>query len=115
MANTRQLTCWGDGRIHYRKASDLVLQAGAQAAVGPVTAVRLVNLRRQSPSLKLNQLLDELALRQSEKLRLRDRLTDESTCYSLWLTRKGSERTFYSLMVTEKTGDGSFRVQRFTW
>lgn len=115
MANTRQLTCWGNGRLHYRKANDMVLQAGAEAAVGPVTAVRLVNLRRQSPSLKLNELLDGMGLRQSEKLRLRDRLTEESTCYSLWLTRQGGERMSSALMIAEKTGDGSFRIQRFTW
>ena len=115
MGNTHCLTCWGDGRLHFRKADDRVLQAGAELAVGPVTAGRLVNLRRQSPNLKLEELLDQLALKQGEKLRLRDRLTDRSACYSLWLTRKGTERTYAALLVAEKSSDGSFRTQRFTW
>lgn len=115
MANTRELTCWGNGRVHFRGSSDLVLAAVAQHATGPVTASRLVNKRRQDPSLELDDLLDSLAIRQREKNRLKSWLTDESLCFSLWITVEGADRSWHQLVVTELTADGSSRHHRFTW
>lgn len=115
MANTRELTCWGNCRIHFRGSSDLALGAVARYATGPVTASRLLNKRRQDPSLELDDLLDSLAARRRDKNRLKSWLTDESLCFSLWISTEGVDRSWYQLIVAEVTANGSSQLHRFTW
>jgi len=115
MENTRDLTCWGNGRIHFRGSSDLALGTAARYATGPVTASHLVNKRRQEPTLELDDLLDSLAVRQRDKNRLKSWLTDESLCYSLWISVDGVDRSWYRLIVSEVTANGSAQLHRFTW
>jgi hypothetical protein len=115
MENTGELTCWGSGRIHFRGSSDPALETVARYATGPVTAARLVNKRRQDPSLELDDLLDSLAARLRDKNRLKSWLTDESLCFSLWIAVDGVDRSWYQLVVTEVTADGSSQLHRFTW
>ncbi len=110
-----EVTCWGDGRVHYRFCSDPVLEIVAREAAGPVTAGRLLRLRSEEPLLELDELLSRLALRQRENYRLRSWLTDQSGCYSAWITVEGPGRAWHELLLAELTPSESLEIHHFTW
>ena len=113
--NTGGVTCWGGGNIQYAVAGDQVLELVARRAVGPVVASRLIDLRHRNPKETLEKLLDQLAIRQSEKDGLRSWLTDRSDCFSLWIEAAGPERSWWELAVSEVTSNGSQQLYRFIW
>ena len=115
IAETGSVTCWGNGRVHYSRSSDQVLQFVAQRAAGPVTARRLLTQRSENPQLGMEELLNRLAVNRSKRNRLRGWLTDQSQCFSLWIAAEGSQRTSYDLLVTEVTASESLRSYRFLW
>jgi len=114
-ANTRYVTCWGNGRVHYSTSSDTVLEVVARNAAGPVTAARLLNLRSRNPSLGLDELLTRLTVRRTEENRLRSWLTDDSSCFSLWIVAEGMGPSWSELAVAEVTASASLQIHRFTW
>lgn len=114
-ANTHSVTCWGGGSIHYAVTSDQVLELMARRAVGPITASRLVDLRHRNPAQTLDKLLDQLAIRQQERDRLKGWLTDRSDCFSLWIDASGAERSWRELAISEITSNGSQHLYRFIW
>jgi len=114
------VTCWGEGRVHYSRCSNRVLEFVAREAAGPVTANRLLRLRSEDPSLGLDELLDCLALRQQQKYRLKGWLTEKSSCYCLWLTAEEpgyplAGRAWHELRVAELTPSESLDIHQFTW
>lgn len=114
-AAARELTCWGEGRVHYGRCSDRVLEIVARQAAGPVTAARLVDLRNRNPLLELDELLDRLTLRPRQRYRLEGWLTEKSNCYSMWMTVAGPGRAWHELRVAEVTPSGSLDIHPFTW
>ncbi len=58
-STTGDVTCWGDGRIHYARASERAPLVAARAA-GPITATQLVAIRHRNPQLNLSEHLMSL-------------------------------------------------------
>jgi hypothetical protein len=97
--STEKITCWGDGRLNIRTASDRVLQTLVGEIVGQDVAHKLIEARAEAVDLELPALLKSLALRGTKLRKLRGLLTDRSSCYSLWLALDNGQRRCYHLWI----------------
>lgn len=108
------VTCWGEGTLHVRRASDAVL---ARACTPPLTsgqAARLVRLRQQSPAAAVEELLLPLKLTEDDEADVEDRLTDESSCHSLWVVTTAGGRSWYLFAVADGSAE-SEQDLTFSW
>lgn len=112
---TADITCWGDGRIHFASASDNVLHLAALRAAGPITATQLVTLRRRNPELSLKEVLDQLDTRHDAKARLKGWLRDRANCFSLWITAEAEGYRTAELHIAGFTSRDSVEINRFAW
>jgi hypothetical protein len=112
------LTCWGDGTVNFRRASLAALRHACPRALGAAGAARLVSLRTKDPEIALFDALEELDLTEEQLEQAGERLTDESTCHSLWIIARSGGRAWYDLSVADEsaeagTGDGA--ALTFSW
>lgn len=107
------VTVWGDGRIHFRRASRAALLAACAPVLGPGEVEQIVQLRQQQPGLSLTALLNQLQLEEQQRATARALLTDQSRCHSLWLTVHGEHRRWHRLTVASAGRGGS--TFAFTW
>jgi hypothetical protein len=112
---TADVTCWGDGRIHYARASDNLLHLVALRTAGPITATQLVTLRRRNPQLSLGEALERLDSRHTAKARLKGWLRDRSDCFSLWITAEAEGYQTAELHIGEVTSRNTLEIKRFAW
>jgi hypothetical protein len=100
---TRDITCWGSGRLNIERASDEAIRLFCGNQVTPDLLAKLLS-RRHDPGLTgLHALLDKLALRTSDRATLERLLTDRSSHYSLWILVKSPRRSWATLAI----GDGN--------
>jgi type II secretory pathway pseudopilin PulG len=112
---TRELTCWGSGRLNVRRASDQAIQLVCGDQVGPDVVGKLLALRRQPGINSLNDLLTRMALRTSDRAVLERLLTDRSSRYSLWIIVRSQRRTWAGLTVGRAGQQSGFGRETFTW
>lgn len=98
---TTSLTCWGSGKLHPHRASDLALEQLCRHVLAPRDVERLLELRRKHPKHTGEQLTQGLALRQSEADRLSELFGEGPSCRSLWLVTTTPRRSYYELDVIE--------------
>src|SRR5690606_2615416 len=97
-----RVTLWGDGQVHVQRAPAEVLEAALSPDVGPAQLQRLLQARREQPALTLDRALDVLELTHQQRQRMRQRLTVESRCFSLWIIRHDRDRRWHHLSVLEQ-------------
>lgn len=107
-------TCWGNGQVNIRRCSDDVLHHLVTLAAGPITANRVIALRRSEPQLEVAQLLTSLAVEPRKRALLKGWLADDSHCYSLWILG-GDERGSLDFYVGESSGSESTQIKSFQW
>ena len=98
-AASRDLTCWGTGKMNLRTAGDAALRVVASLALPTNKAAELVELRKQWGGHRVNELLDELELRRPQYLAIGRLLATESRSYSLSLTVENGHRRWAYLFV----------------
>jgi len=112
---TKMITCWGNGRINAHRASDAVLQTVLRRVAGPSAAEQLIRLRLKHPDLNVNEWIDRMSIDRLKRARLRNWITDESSCYSLWIRADNGQRRWCNFAVAESGRNGVFRVSHFAW
>jgi len=108
------LSCWGDGRVHYRRASLEVLQHALAPVLDVADVGRLVQWRIRSPRQGLGDALSALSLTDTQRGLAEARLTEQSACHSLWLKTTEQNRSWYQLSVLVREQDDVRRLD-FTW
>ncbi len=108
------LTCWGNGKVHVRRAPPTVLREMLTGALSEYQVHRLCLLREELPDAGLEELLGRLELESEERDRLRKRLTQDSNCHSLWIVARGRTRDWHRLIVNQ-TGDATNDAGRWTF
>ncbi|MHB8974215.1 MAG: hypothetical protein ACYC3X_27595 [Pirellulaceae bacterium] len=108
------ITCWGSAKVNVRRCGDEVLRSVGTLAAGPVTANRLVALRKNHAQLAKDELLTMLATSGRKLALLKGWLADDSDCYALWIL-SGERRTSLDLFVRENAGSESHTVKHFRW
>jgi len=111
---SERVTCWGNGRVHVRRADRTVLREALGAALSEHQLARLIALREEMPEAGLETLLTELELEEDVQAAVRDRLTEVSACHSLWLVVRGRTRRWYRLAV-DQGGDAANDAGRWTF
>jgi hypothetical protein len=111
---TRTITCWGGGRLNIQRASDEAIRLVCENQISPDSLGKLLARRHERGVTGLDALLDQLALRKTERLTLERLLTDRGSRYSLWILVRNPRRSWATLAI----GDGSSSQgarETFTW
>jgi hypothetical protein len=110
------LTCWGDGSIHFRRASSEALREVCARHANGAQVGRLLQIRSKRPDIEASEALDQLTLTDRAREALDDLLVDESACHSLWIISRSERRTWYDLAVEDASAaDEGHRVMVFSW
>jgi hypothetical protein len=117
LAATANLTCWGDGRLNWRRASPAALAGQCQQPLGVGAVGRLIALQSVNPAPGLGDLVNDPSLAQGlQGALLTTLLTGQSTCHSIWVVSHAPwGAASYDLCVLDQTGDGPARTMRFSW
>jgi hypothetical protein len=113
-----ELTCWGDGTLNFRTASVAALRHACPKSLGGAGAARLVAVRSKEPDLELWEVLERLELSGEQLEEAERRLTDESSCFSLWIVARAGRRAWYDLSIADgSSGDdeGGAATATFAW
>ena len=127
-APSELLTCWGDGAINVRRASEASLRLRLSPPWTTLDVSRLIEGRREmfdatKPALKHSDSTspatrDPLArLLQTAQVRTGPGgLTLRSSCHSLWIITRDGRRQWYDLAVEDASDDRADpRVITFSW
>jgi hypothetical protein len=79
--STRQLTLWGDGRLHWQRAKDDSLDFLLRKVMAPEKVAEFLKLRKTAT--KLESLLAELDLSERERDKAKRWLTDKSQTFRI--------------------------------
>lgn len=112
MMRTGNITLWGNGKININRASDAVVEAACQLAIGPVKTSRLISLRSDEPLLKLDELLTKVELDPIEAGRAKAWLSESTELATVWMTVSNARKRSTRLLVVN--GDGE-TTARFRW
>ncbi|MEZ6192076.1 MAG: hypothetical protein R3C45_12430 [Phycisphaerales bacterium] len=96
------LTCWGDGRINIRRASDDLIHEITMPLMGSIQINRLRDVLATNDDSALNQALTNIGVREDDIPELMRRLSLNSRCYSVWLTVDNGRRRWHELSVLEQ-------------
>ncbi len=119
-------TCWGDGRINIRRASAGAIETLLSPALSTGDAETIVRVQLERPGIGLEGAIAQLELSKRDLEVVKQRLTDQSSCYALWLRLEGNSRTYDRLIVHEggepdgsgssaSSGGGGGRIATFEW
>ena len=109
------VTCWGDGTLHFRRASRDALQQACRPYLGAGDVGRLLAVRQRRPDADAGEALDRLKLTEARREALEELLVDESSCHSLWVVVDTGGRVSYDLFVSDDTVAGAAGTVRFSW
>jgi hypothetical protein len=111
---TSDLTCWGNGQLNFRRASDRAILAVTGAVVQPGGAARLLQRYRSSTAATPSVLLQTEVNRPRDRQRLSEMVSETSTNFSLWIhaSAKG-RRSLQQLVVMNRDDEGVTRFQKF--
>jgi hypothetical protein len=101
---TREITCWGSGRLNIRRASDQAVRLVCQDKLGPDVVGKVLSLRREPGIKSLDDLLARMALRIEDRSLLERRLTDRSTRHSIWVLVRDQKRVWATLAIDRGGG-----------
>mgnify|MGYP006287196025 CR=1 FL=1 len=96
-----QVTCWGDGKLHWRRSSPNAMQELLRPEAGGSVVDQLLELRRDE-SLTLEQAIGQLdGVPRQTRQRLPELLTEQSRCFAVWIKASDPHRSWYSLHVSQ--------------
>jgi len=108
------LTCWGNGKIHLRRAPPSVLREALKGVFTEYEVHRLVTLRDEAPEAGLGTLLSRLELDEKVRSEAEKWITETSTCHSLWVVARGRTRNWHRLSVRQQ-GDAENDAGNWTF
>jgi hypothetical protein len=108
-------TCWGNGQLNLRRASEQSLQAACESTVGDVRPI--LYLRQRYPGLGIDTIARELKLDGPREAALRQTLTTGSSCHAVWIVVRSEKdrQSFYHLAVHDRTAQPRPREYAFSW
>ncbi|MDB5324245.1 MAG: hypothetical protein JWN40_5876 [Phycisphaerales bacterium] len=121
------MTCWGNGAMNIRRASDTALGLAAGRSLTAVEINRLVEARDklfdrrasegsfdQSPADRLQELMTKAA-GESLKNKGNFALSETSSCHSLWVISRNGRRDGYDLFVSDEADAKRPAIWSFSW
>jgi hypothetical protein len=111
---TRDITCWGSGRLNIQRASDQAIRLVCGNQIAPDVLAKLLARRHEPGIAGLEALLDQLALHTTDRSTLERLLTDRSSHYSLWILVRSPQRSWATLALGDASTSQGAR-ETFTW
>jgi len=99
------LTCWGDGRINLSRAPDELVEDVTKPELGAIQIRRLRETLASSENMPLEEALISIELSKDDVPAVLERLTLESSCYSVWVAMDNGKRSWHELSVLELEPD----------
>lgn len=96
-----RVTCWGDGKINFRRASREVLREVLAGVLTETQLSQLEELRRDKPELTMQQAFSLLQLSAEAQQEAAPLVSGGSQTYSLWVLAEEMTRLHYFLHVQE--------------
>ncbi len=112
---TRQLTCWGSGRLNIVRATDESIQVLCGLLLSPRVVDRLLKTRADGGVASLEDLIGRMELKAEERFIFQRLLTDRTNCFTLWLTISNGRREWTKLVVSQSDRGNPAMFQSFTW
>ncbi|HEY7115772.1 MAG TPA: hypothetical protein VH475_04245 [Tepidisphaeraceae bacterium] len=121
------LTCWGNGAVNVRRATEAALTLAAGRSLTGVEISRLIDARNKLFERKGNEssfdtpaadnLQDAMNKAMSQSIRNRGNLglAERSTCHSLWIVTRTGRRDEYDLFVLDQANVNRPQVWAFSW
>ena len=103
---TDSVTCWGMGKVHWRRASMRVLREALAGLLTSSDVYELCEARLESPDAPLEAALRQLELPEDRLAQVRQFLTDFSLSHSLWIVAEGRTRRWHRLYLQQSGGAG---------
>lgn len=106
-----RVTCWGDGRIGFRRAHPVALREALRGALDDTDIAKVLDFRAEQPDGSLGELLRHLALPGPKARAAAELMTDGSDCHGLWIVAEGPARRWYRFYVYDSglSGEGPRR------
>jgi hypothetical protein len=103
------LTCWGDGRINVRRASESALRLGVTPTMTRIEIAGLLQARDAA--------LSGLAPTQSAQVAYprNANLTQTSRCHSLWIVVSSQQRQWHYFTVVDEPANAPATTASFVW
>ena len=97
-----KVTCWGNGKLNFRRAPDDVMTRVLGKVVPRSTAHDLVRSRTQASVTSLDQWLDTVpGLSRDERGLVLEMVTDKSSSFGLWIVQRDTQRNRVSFVVKD--------------
>jgi len=112
---TAQMTCWGRGRINVRRASDAAVTAVGRLIVNESVVRRAIEKYRVNPLQTLDQILEQLNVKEQDRVALGELLQTQSDCFAVWIRSQSPKKIDHHLAVSEREEEGSIRTTRFQY
>ena len=110
---TRDVTCWGDGKLNWRRASAAAL---AEALHGDrQSAARILALQKRGAAANAQELRQALGTAPDAAKNADDLFIDSSTAQSLWVTCGDPQSPAARFAVRRTQDHGRASVTSFTW
>ncbi|TWT52714.1 hypothetical protein Pla22_03400 [Rubripirellula amarantea] len=111
---TTEMTCWGNGQLNLRRASDESILAVVSSVVQDAGAKRLLKRFRQSPTISMDILLLSEVSNPNNRDKLTRLLSETSTNFSIWISASSTtDRDRMTFSVTQRDDDGTLTQSRF--
>ncbi len=113
---TTGITCWGNGQLNFRRASDEAILAVVGSVIQDGGARRLLQRHRKNPRAGVSVLLQTEVTDDGNRDQLATLLAETSTNFSLWIhaSTKGGG-SLQQLVVMNRDEEGVTRYQKFAY
>lgn len=113
-----RVTCWGNGRINWRRASESTLRLALSPPLDLNQIAKLLSQRSSfsdsSQPISQSRVLGGLDLTGPQQIAAGDQLSDGSECHSIWVIEPQSDQKSYRIYVQDQSSQPP-RVLSFEW
>ncbi len=107
---TARVTCAAGTGLNVRRASDSVIEATCEMVVSAGEAKKVSEACREVPRPHIYRILEQVGIDRRDQLLLQELLTEQSTCYSIWIGARDAQRRRLTLGVVRYYDDGTYGV-----
>ena len=107
-SQTAQLTCWGNGRLNFRRCSEQVLTEMGQIAGHRGLIVRFLRQVEKQPTGSLTEIVTKLDLSSKERDALEGIVQDGSLCWGVLISHQTDGPQVF---VVREAAGGAFRTR----
>jgi hypothetical protein len=110
---TRNITCWGAGRLNLRRAPEQTVVEVCRPVVSDGVTRRMLRSLREDPLRRLDRVVEQLGIDPDEQALLKGLVTEQSSCFSLWISVSSEHARWQQLSVAKRDADGVVRTSTF--